>query len=1017
MNTIIKKLIEKRVITMFLAVIIGLVGVYSYYILPRQESPDVSAPYAMVITPYPGANPKDVKELVTKKIEDKMVELDGFEKAMGTSKEGLSIIVVKFDADADNDKAMQDVRNAIEDVRRDLPTGIMGVHVDTDLVKSAGIIISLSGENYTYEQLESFGELFKNELSTAEGISKFTIEGKLDKEVKVDIDIRKLNEIDLGIDEIDKILKAQNLEIPTGDIDYDGDKITVKTPGIFTSTKDIENTIVAVSPQNGNVLRLKDIANIYVDLEEGAAKYKQNGKNAVLLTGYFKENKNVVLIGKDVRKIIDNVKRKLPPDLVVEEVVYQPKDVSDSVNDFMLSLVEGIVLVIIVVFLGMGLRNALVVSTSIPLCILMTFGIMFLMKIKIHQMSLTALIIALGILVDNAIVISDTIQVRIDKGESNELASLKGTSMSSIPIFTATLTTIAAFSPLLGLPGAAGDFLLAIPQVLIISIIGAYVVAMFITPSMATIFFKPTGEKVIKKQRLRGIFHKSLEESLKRKKTVVISIFIVLLITVKVIMPMLPSEFFPYVDKDLVYIDMYSENIANMEATERLTDHVVEVLNHIPEITNYTVAVGDGLPKFYLTMPPATPSSDYGQMLCKFDLTKGDNRFKSKLELLDHIQSTLDENIPEGKCTAKLLANAVPKEAKIIVRMSGENLDRLMEVANTMKKEVSKLEGTTNVRHDMKDKVYQIQVDIDEDKAISMGITKYDIQKQINMALYGKVSSVYRRDGSEYNIKIESNIKDTALLSNMKIKSSITGKKVPLKQFAKINYSNKLDTIKTFNREQSIELLANELPGYNAASIENRIENELLPKLDLTGVNVTFDGEREDIKEYFSVAGVLAGFTVILIYIILVIQFNSFIQPVVILMTIPLSIIGSVIGLYFFKKPLSLTAFLGIIALIGLVVKNGILLIEYINEGRNEGHSIDEACIDAVDKRFNAIILSAVTTIMGLVPLAIGNSSLFSPMAISLMFGLAASTFLTMIVIPVIYSLIETFRENKKIEA
>jgi multidrug efflux pump subunit AcrB len=282
------------------------------------------------------------------------------------------------------------------------------------------------------------------------------------------------------------------------------------------------------------------------------------------------------------------------------------------------------------------------------------------------------------------------------------------------------------------------------------------------------------------------------------------------------------------------------------------------------------------------------------------------------------------------------------------------------------------------------------------------------------MALYGNNASIYRREGNEYNIKLKSTIGSVAELENFAVKSSATGQKIPLKQFAVVEYGKKLDEINTYNRKPTVEILANELPGYNPSEIENIIENEILPKVDTSGTTITFHGEREDIAENFSVVGILALFCIFIIYVILLIQFNSFIQPVVILLTVPLSLIGSVAGLYLLNNPLSLTAFLGIIALIGLVVKNGILLIEYINDARKAGYSIEEACIDAVDKRFNAIILSAATTVIGLIPLALSGSSLFGPMAISLMFGLAVSTFLTMVVIPVVYSIFEGFLENIK---
>lgn len=1014
MSSLIKILIKKRKVTIFLAVIIAFLGAYAYYILPRQENPDVAAPLAMIVTPYPGASAKDTNDLVSKKIEDELYELDGYNYSLAISKEGLSIVFIIFENGTDADKAMQDVRNAVADADRELPSGAMDSEIDTDLIETAGIIISLSGDNYSYEQLASFGEQFKDKLSDIRGISKFDIEGELDKEVKVDVDIPRLNQLEVSLHDLYDILRAQNVEIPSGDIETQNGKIKVKTPGIYTSLQDIRNTIIGVSPTTGVVTRLSDVADVYMGLEDGVEKYKQDGKNAVLLTGYFQKSKNVVIVGKDVRKALDEVKATLPSDLMVEEVVYQPDDVSKSVDDFMSNLIKGVIFVMIVVFLGMGLRNAIVVSTAIPLSILMTFGVMYLIGIYVHQISLTALIVALGVLVDNAIVISDTIQVRIDNGEGKIQAAFRGTRMSSVPIFTATLTTVAAFSPLLGIPGAGGDFLEAIPQVLIISIVAAYIVSMFITPAMSVVFFKKSNKKKKEGGLLRTFFKNMLEFGLKRKVVTTLAVFIVLIIVLNIVMPKLSAEFFPFADKDLFYIDIETEIPGDMEATERLSDGIVELLSKEPEITSYTVAVGDGIPKFYVTMLPSTPSQDYAQMVIKFNLGhEKERRFENREEFAEHVQRLLDENISGGKCTVNQLKLAKP-DSKVVLRVSGKNIDRLIEVSEEIKNALNQISGTTNVRDNMKDRTYQYEVNVDEDKAMNLGITKYDIQRQINIALYGSKPSVYRRNGNEYSIMIKSDIKSIGELENLEIRSSITGNKVPLKQFASIGFGSKLDTITRYDRKQTITVRADPLPNGDPVLIQNQLEDKFLPSIDTDGVKVEFDGERELIVENFGIVGVLAMLAIFIIYVILVVQFNSFIQPIVILTTIPLSLIGSILGLYLFNQPLSFTAFLGIIALIGLVVKNGILLIEYINEARKQGHEIDESCIDAVGKRFNAIILSAGTTIMGLFPLAISGSSLFSPMAVSLMSGLFVSTFLTMVVIPVIYSLIETFIDRRK---
>lgn len=1005
MEKLIRLLVKEKRVTLFITLVIALGGYLGYYALPRQESPDVSAPVAMVVTTFPGASPKDMNDLVTRKIEEELMELNGYDYCKSTSQDSVSVVVIFFENSVNKDKAMQDVRNAVADVRSELPDGVLQSDVRTDMTEAVGIIISLSGEAYTYEQLASFGEQFQSALSGAEGISRFSIEGELEKEVRIDVDMKKLDLMAISLADLTQYLKMQNIEIPSGYLDTSEGKVMMRSPGIFTSVQDIRELIIGVSPETGAVAKLSDVAAIYMAEEDGVEKYKQNGKNAVLLTGYFQENKNVVLIGKDVRAIIEQVKKDLPPDLAVEEVVFQPEEVGKSTAEFMVNLIEGVILVIIVVFLGMGMRNALVVSAAIPLSILMTFGVMYLTGIKIHQMSLTALIISLGVLVDNAIVISDTVQVRIDGGEEKEEAAITGTAASAMPIFTATLTTIAAFSPLLGLPGAAGDFLKAIPLVLIISIIAAYIVAMFVTPAMAALFFKETTKKKIRKSRVRTFFHHALERGLQHRRALTAGTFALLGAVILLVMPLLPAEFFPYVDKDLLYIDIDSEVPGDIDATERLTDLVALEMKDFPEVTGTTVCVGNGLPKFYITMPPSSPSNTYAQLVCKFSLEQGgEKRFGDNALLMEAVQRHLDSTVSGGKCTVKLLQNAEPAEAKIIMRVSGDNYERIQDVVRRLEGEMMQLEGLSNIRDDSAPMTYQMALDVDRDIAGSLGITAFDVQRQVNIALYGDTSSVFRKDGKEYGITLKSTLTGMDDLRNMHIKSSLTDQKIPLGQIAAFTYSTKLDTLKNYNRAQTIHVYADPVAGQSATDLTTAIEEKILPKLDTAGVRITFDGERDQIRKYFGVAGGLAAGAIFIIYLILMMQFNSFLQPLVILMTVPLSLIGSILGLWIFRQPLSLTAFLGIIALIGLVVKNGILLIEYINDARKTGLTIDESCVDAVDKRFNAIILSAMTTILGLLPLAFSGSDLFAPMAITLMSGLLVSTFLTLVVIPVFYS-------------
>lgn len=1009
MERLLRSVINKRKIILILTLFFAVVGILSYYIIPRQETPDVSVPVAMIITPYPGASPTDVNDVVTKKIEEKLVELDGYDFSKGISKESISIVVVRFRSNADNDKAMQEVRNAMADVQPELPDGVGTSTINTDLVETAGMIISLTGKNYSYDQLEAFADEFKDKLLDINGISKAKVVGKLNKEVKVDLNTARLNQFELSLEDICKILAAQNVQIPSGDIDYKDEKISVSIPGTYISVEDIKNTVISVSSATGAVTRLNDIADIYMGIEDNTPKFKEDGNDAVLLTGYFSDNKNVVIIGKDVRKAVDEVKAMLPKDIIVHEVIYQPDAVSSSINEFMFHLLFGVMLVMIVVLIVMGLRNALVISTAIPLSILITFTFMYLLKMQLHQISLTALIIALGILVDDAIVVCDSIQVKLNEGEDQLIAIYNGTKRCMVPIFSATIAIIAAFLPLLGIPGVSGQFMKAIPVVLIISITASYFVAVFVLPAMMA-FFAKKEQKIRGKNtiRIRLWFQAMLDLGLQRKRDAVLIVVGLLLIVIIVIMPMLRSQFFPFVDKDFFYIEINSEN-TNIDSTEKLSDRVESLLQKEPEVINCTSAIGTGMPKFYVTMDPPKPSGDYAQIIVKYDLSKS-KIFKNNEEYANHIQALLDQNISAGKCKVKLLEYTSSNNAKITVRILGNSIEQMAKVSDKLQKEMKKIPGISNVRDNWNDSVFQLKVQIDDDKASNLGITKYDIQKEINLALYGYDASVFRKDGNEYNIRVKSDINSVAMLENFKIKSSITSNKIPLSGIANIGYTTKMNAINTYIKDLYIDVLADPLPGYDSSSIENQIEKDILPKIDTSGSKIKFAGEREDVAQNFTALGLLAIASIFAIYVVLFIQFNSFIQPLIILTTIPLSLIGSVLGLFVFRQPLSLTALLGIIALSGVVVKNGILLIDYINDARKTGISIADACRDAVDKRFNAIILSALTVVLALVPLATSGSDLFAPMAVSMMTGLLISTFSTMVIIPVIYCIAE---ENK----
>ncbi|MBB6218755.1 multidrug efflux pump subunit AcrB [Anaerosolibacter carboniphilus] len=996
--------IKERKVTLFLAALIMIAGFYSYYITPKQENPEITAAVAIVTTVYPGASPEEVEKLVTRKIEDEAAELKGYDYAESQSRNGVSVVIVRLSQDADIEKAWTDLRQKMEDLQSELPDEAYPIQINTNLTETAGIIISMSGENYSYEELAAYAEDFKKELSKTKGIARFEISGKQEKEVIIEVDVAKINQYQLSFEDTVRVLQAQNVEIPMGQIKNEEARFNVATTGTYEDLKEIENTIVTGSKDSGAVVRLKDIAKVYMDLEDSSYRIKQNDRNAVLLTGYFQENKNIVIIGKEVEKTINKLKEDLPEDIYFDQVLYQPKDVSKAVNNFIINLIEGILFVIIVVFIGMGFRNALIVSMAIPLSILSTFVAMRLFDISIHQISITALIIALGMLVDNAIVVSDAIQVKIDNDVERMEACVEGVKEVAIPILTSTLTTVAAFIPLLLLPSVAGEYIRSLPLIIMISLSASYLVALLVTPTMAYLFFQKS-EKKEKKYKIRAFFDRMLHIGMSKKKKTILSAFGIFGIAI-LLATQLGLQFFPKADTNILYVDIRTESGTDISKTEALVEQVAQILKNQKEVVSYTAAIGDGLPKFYNTMPVYTQSQDFAQIMLKVDLKK-EKRFKTNTEFADALQEIFDERIAGGIATVKQLEQGEPIGSPVRVRIIGEDMEKLETATRKVNQYLSKIEGTINIDDDFTDKVYEFYVDIDTDKASFFGVTKYDIQKEVNIALMGRSAAIFRNNGNEYDMLVKSNVQSSEDLENMAIKSSVTGNKVLLKEVANIELRPQIPDIKKHDREKSVTIYSDVKPGFSSVEIQRQLQQGL-ETLELENVQVVFDGEREKIQEHFGSIGTSSIFALLLVYGILLIQFNSFIQPVVILLTIPLSTIGSIVGLFIFRQPLSFTGLLGIVSLLGIVVNNAIVLIDFINEERKAGKDIIQACLEAVDKRFRPIMLSTTTTVIGLTPLVFSGSELFQPMSIALMSGLMVSTLLTLVIIPVVYSMVES---------
>lgn len=990
---------NRKILILFIVLLFG-VGAYTYYTMPKQESPNLTAPVAIITTIYPGASQENVDTLVTSKIENELQSLEGYSYTISYSNNSVSTIILEVEYGVDIERTWSRLRTKMEQIQSELPEECYDIDVATNVTETAGVIISLSGENYSYQALSDYGEMISDRLASIHGVTRFDINGEIEQEVRITIDNHALNRLGLSFSEILQLIQGQNLEIPSGLIEREDSKISLNINGSFESLDEIGNLIIGMSEANRSVLRLKDIATIEMKESDSGIRYKSQGENAILLSGYFANKENVLIIGDEVRERIEQLKREMPGDLTFNEVIFQPEDVSDSINQFMLNLLEGIVLVIIVVFIGMGLRNAIIVSTAIPLAIIMTFTVMPLFDIQIHQVSIIALIVALGMLVDNAIVVSDAIQNKIDEGINKFDACVTGAKEVLVPVFSSTLTTIATLSPLLFLNSIVGDYIKGLPLVVIIALLSSFVVAVVVTPVFAYLFFKPSRKKPQHVGNRLG--YRMINYAMTHRVKGVLAVLLIIGALGSSIL-FLEVIFFPKADKDILYVDIVADKIIDLDTTEEVSDQVEAILNEQEAITDYTTAIGGGIPKFFNAMTIYAELPQNAQIMMRVDLSK--TPYKKNTQYAEYLQELIDQSVLGGKATVKELENAFPSEAPIAIRFTGDDFDTINATVSKVEDELNAIEGTKNVRSDYGGKKLEYAIDLDTKELSYLGLMKYDVLNEVSIALRGRQASTYRQDGNEYDIVLEGNEKTLEGISNLMIKSRAAQQKYVLKDVGTIGLIEQMPTIKKYNGQYSILLYSDVYSGFNRADILSQLKKQM-DNMSFDGVQYTFDGEAEKIAENFGSAGVSAIVAVFAIYMILLFQFKDMRQPFIVLFTVPLSSAGALAGLFIMNQPISFTGLIGIISLIGIVVNNAIVLIDYINMKRKEGRAIDEAAKEASTIRIRPILLSTITTISGLIPLLISNSELFKPMAVALVFGLLVSTILTLVFIPLMYSII-----------
>ncbi|PAB59879.1 efflux RND transporter permease subunit [Anaeromicrobium sediminis] len=1055
-------------------ILIGLLllGGTAYIGLPRERAPEIELPYVNIMTTYVGASPNEIENLITDEIETKINGLEDIKEITSTSQNSVSSITIEYEIGTDVDKKIQDINNEISKMKSELPEDSDDPIVRKyDIGKSPIMKLNISGD-YDLVTLKNIAEDIKDEIEKIDGIQEVDLTGGLDREIHIYIDEGKLKTYNLTTGDIKNAISSSNVDFPGGDIELDDTNYNIRTVGSFEEIEEIENTVIMT--KDNVPVKLKDVAEVkdtFEDVESYAQMFERGMSdenettNTIKLSVKREDDGDIIGPCNEIIALIEGGKGILyPSDVFVSVANNQAVDVQDSLNDVVSNAVSGLLVVIIVLFLFIGLRESIIVSFVIPLSLLCSFILMKNTDMTFNGVSVLALILALGMLVDNAIVIMENIDRIRDEGYDVKTASKVATNQVAPAVMASTLTTMAAFLPMAMMGGIMGQFMKVIPIVVMFSIGSSFIVSLVITPVLCSKLlskYKKDEKKVSPKiKKLNNIlavvfvfilsmyafsidgkiaiitvvlaiifagamfikrfkmkentshedmavikkYSKFMDSVLssKKKRILVLAcafgVFVASLSTIP--MGLLKIKLLPDTDSTTFTIKIETPPGYLLEETGEVVKTVEDLLYKYEEVDNFVSSLG----------------SDSNKAEIDVNLVESDERERTSNEIAAQVRNEIID-IPGAKITIEKQQNGPPTGKPISIELRGDDLDSIEKVASDFKNIVENIKGTQEVFTTLEGGRPELQIEVNKEKAATLGLSVTDVSMQIRNTIQGIKVSELKQNNEETDILIK-NYKDEFKTLRDLEKIYITsnkGEKVPFTTVASIKEDIGLSKIEHDDLDR-IVTVEGEVEGITSGEVIRQFKKEItdypLPK----GVTVSYGGETQETQESFTELAIDLVIAVLLVFIILAVQFNSLSQPLVILASVPLAVIGVMMGLIITNNNFGMYGFMGLVSLVGIAVNDAIVLVDYTNYLRNSGHSLVDAIREAGKTRFMPVFATSITTIGGILPLAIKNAE-YGEMGYALIFGLVASTVLTLVIIPIVYSLLEEFklyRSNKK---
>jgi CzcA family heavy metal efflux pump len=981
-------------------------GWYAFTSVPREEDPYFKIPGFTIAAIFPGADPKDLERLVAKPLEDRFAALDDVLKMETSIRDGVSFTAIEFQAFTDADKKYDEITRELNALRPEFPpeTQFIVRKFSPGLVNT--IQVALVSEDAPYRELEDYARELKDRLKTVDGVRTSESWAFPERELRVALDLKRMAELNLAPAQVIGAVQSENANIPAGFIDLGPRSFSLKTSGSYTSLDQVSDTVIA--SVDGRIVRIRDVAEVSWSSAAYSYTGRFNGKRAVFVTANQKDGYNILDVRERVIAATDNFASDLPKRIKLEVGFDQSKNVSSRLNRLYIDFGIAISLVMLTL-LPLGLRAAGIVMVSIPLSLSFGLACLYFLGYSLNQLSIAGFVVALGLLVDDSIVVVENISRHLRMGYSRVEAALAGTKQIFVAILGCTATLIFAFLPLMALPGTAGKFIRVLPLAVVSTIIGSLLLALFIIPFMASrvLSGREEHENPFLKRVMAVIHHyyrPALHWCLARPKFTVAAALGGSLLLSAVLVSMIGSSLFPKADTPQFLVQVQAPNGTSLSETDRALRVVEAELAKMPEVKSWFANLGHGNPQIYYNHIPANDASNYAEVfvqLHEYDTDETPQQLQALRERLDRY--------PGANIYVKEFQNGPPISAPISVRVIGNDLNVIEQLSHKVEDLVKDTPGTRDVKNPLNVARTNLKLRIDSRKAQQLGVQTAELDRAVRLSVAGIPVGTYKdTTGEQYPIVVRTPISqqaEFAALDQVRV-PSLSGSTLPLSQLASLEFEKAPTLIQRFNRERAMTIDADAQPGYNIAELTRQITVKLDQMNWPRGYHYDLGGENEASQEAFGGIGIAIIVAIFGIFAILVLEFGNFKSTLIVLTVVPLGVFGGLLMLLLSGNDLSFVASIGFVALVGIEIKNSILLVDFTNQLREQGVPLDEAIEQAGEIRFLPILLTSATAIGGLLPLALQNIGLYSPMAWVIIGGLVSSTLLARLVTPVMYKMI-----------